>query len=75
MVPVLGREVVEGQQRIAILDQAGHRLGIFGAILVSERRYCRFGRRTVWLLSCTEIWVLPHFDIGGEFDPAQMIEE
>ena len=43
MVPVLGREVVEGQQCAAILDQAGHRLGVFGAILFSERRDCRFG--------------------------------
>src|SRR5262245_8803071 len=31
MLPMLGREVVEGEQRIAILDQALDRLLVFGA--------------------------------------------
>lgn len=31
MLPVLGREVVEGEQRIAILDQALDRLVVFDA--------------------------------------------
>ncbi len=31
MLPVLGREVVEGQQRVAILGQAFHRLVVFDA--------------------------------------------
>jgi hypothetical protein len=31
MLPVLGREIVEGEQRLAILDQAFHRLVLFDA--------------------------------------------
>ena len=31
MLPVLGREVVEGEQRVAILDQALDRLVVFDA--------------------------------------------
>ena len=28
--PLLGREVVEGEQAVAVLDQAVHRLGVLG---------------------------------------------
>src|SRR5712672_3711994 len=51
MVPVLGREVEEGEQSFPILGQAGDRLVVFGAVLVGEhidgRLGCRAGRRTV----------------------------
>src|SRR3954468_10620100 len=35
--PVLGREVVESQQRLAVLGQAGDRLVVFGSILLGKR--------------------------------------
>src|SRR5512132_2859536 len=38
VIPVLGREVVEGQQRVSVLDQAGGRLLVFGPILLGKRR-------------------------------------
>src|SRR5437899_11153830 len=51
MVPVLGREVEEGEQSFSILGQAGDRLVVLGAVLVGEhingRFGCRAGRRTV----------------------------
>jgi hypothetical protein len=34
--PVLGREVVEGEQRLEVVDDLGDRLGPLGAELVSE---------------------------------------
>jgi hypothetical protein len=37
MLPVLGREVVEGEQRIAIPDQASDRLVVFDAPGLDER--------------------------------------
>src|SRR5262245_16019666 len=43
MFPVLGREVVEGEQRLAVLDQALDRLVVFGAPGLDqgvERRTC-----------------------------------
>ena len=36
MVPVLGREVEEGEQSFPVLGQAGDRLVVFGAVLVGE---------------------------------------
>jgi hypothetical protein len=36
MLPVLGREVVEGEQRVAILDQALDRLVVFDASGLDE---------------------------------------
>ena len=36
VVPVLGREVVEGQQRVLVLGQAGDRLLVLGPILLSN---------------------------------------
>src|SRR3954454_13451496 len=36
MVPVLGREVVEGEQRVAVLGQAGDRLLVFGPVLLGK---------------------------------------
>src|ERR687893_252175 len=36
MVPVLGWEVVEGQQRVAVLEQAGDRLLVLGRVLLGE---------------------------------------
>jgi hypothetical protein len=36
MVPVLGGEVEEGEQRFPILRQAGDRLVVLGAVFVGE---------------------------------------
>ncbi len=33
VLPVLGREVVEGEQHVAVLGQAGHRFVVLGAVL------------------------------------------
>ena len=40
MIPMLGREIEEGQQRIAIPGQAGHGLFVFGAVFVFEPVQC-----------------------------------
>src|SRR6266478_3840733 len=51
MVPVLGREVEEGEQSFPVLGQAGDCLVVLGAVLIGEhidgRLGCRAGRRTV----------------------------
>ena len=50
MVPVLGWEVVEGEQRIAVLEQAGDRLLVLGRVLLGEggdRRLSQ-GCSTLW---------------------------
>ncbi len=36
MLPVLGRKVVEGEQHVAVLGQAGHRLVVLGAVGLQE---------------------------------------
>ena len=46
-ISVLGREVVEGQQRVLVLGQAGDRLFVLGAILLGERRDGCLRRRPV----------------------------
>src|SRR5918998_6963925 len=47
MVPVLGWEVVEGQQRVAVLEQAGDRLLVLGRVLLGEGGDRRLGSGTV----------------------------
>ena len=47
VVPVLGREVVERQQRVPVLGQAGDRLLVLGPILLGERRDGCLRRRPV----------------------------
>lgn len=47
MIPVLGREVVEGQQRVAILGQAFDRAAVLGAVFLGEGIDRRFGGRAV----------------------------
>src|SRR5215831_5535456 len=65
MVPVLGREVEEGEQSFPVLGQAGDRLVVFGAVLVGEHINgslgCRTGRRTVNFTK-----VCPHVDLDRE---------
>src|SRR6185312_15943935 len=46
MVPVLGWEVEEGEQRFAILRQASDRLVVLGAVFVGEHVDRGLGRRT-----------------------------
>ena len=36
VVPVLGREIVEGKQGLGVLGQAGHRAGIFDTVFFLE---------------------------------------
>src|SRR2546423_1413559 len=68
MVPVLGREVEEGEQSFAVLRQAGDRLVVPGAVLVGEhingRLGCRAGRRTV---NFTKIGLHVDLDREGNF--------
>lgn len=47
MVPMLGREIVEGQQRVAVFDQAGNRLVAFRALFLDERGNRRLCRRAI----------------------------
>ena len=65
MIPVPGGEVEEGEQRIAILRQAGDRLLVLGAVFVGEhidrRLGCRAGRRAVNLAN-----VGLHVDLNQE---------
>ena len=44
MVPVLGREVEEGEKSFSIFRQAGDRLVVLGAVFVGEHVDCRLGR-------------------------------
>src|SRR5437870_13126754 len=68
MVPVLGREVEEGEQSFPVLGQAGDRLVVLGAVLVGEhingRLGCRAGRRTV---NFTKVCLHVDLDREGNF--------
>src|ERR1700726_581928 len=68
MVPVLGREVEEGEQSFPVLGQAGDRLVVLGAVLVGEhidgRVGCRAGRRTV---NFTKVGLHVDLDREGNF--------
>ena len=44
---MLGRKVVEGEQRVAVLGQAGDRLLVFGPIFLGEYGDSRLRRGTV----------------------------
>src|ERR1700722_2588025 len=67
MVPVLGREVEEGEQSVPVLDQAGGRLLVLGAVFIGEhidrRLDGRAGRRSVNLSK-----VCFHVDLDRESD-------
>ena len=43
VIPVLGGEIVEGEQRVAVLGQALHRLGVLGRVLL--HKYVQGGLR------------------------------
>src|SRR5215207_3317770 len=47
MIPVLGRQIVEGQQRCLVFDQAFARLGIAGGILLGKHGDGLLGGRPV----------------------------
>src|SRR3981189_2828181 len=68
MVPVLGREIEEGEQSFPVLRQAGDRLVVLGAVLVGEhingRLGCRAGRRTV---NFTKVCLHVDLDREGNF--------
>ena len=68
MVPVLGREVEEGEQSFPVLRQTSHRLVVLGAIFVREHvdRHlgCCAGRHAVNL---TEVGLHVDLDREGNF--------
>src|SRR5579863_8817069 len=72
MVPVLGREVEEGEQSFPILRQANNRLVVLGAVFFGEhvdrRLGCRAGRRTVNLTK-----VCLHVDLDREGNLVQHV--
>jgi hypothetical protein len=45
---MLGGKVEEGEQRLAVFGQAGHRLVIIGPVLLGEGVDGRFGFRPSW---------------------------
>lgn len=51
MVPMLGREVEEGPERLAVLDETFDGLGIFGAVLLLEDRDGELGARPIRRIS------------------------
>src|SRR4249920_2118562 len=72
MVPVLGREVEEGEQSFSIFRQAGNRLIVLGAVFVDEHVDRRLGccavRRAVDLTK-----VCLHVDLDREGDLVQHV--
>src|SRR5215831_6721085 len=72
MVPVLGGEVEEGEQRFPIFGQAGDCLVVLGAVFVGEhvdrRLGRRAGRRAVYLAK-----VGLHIDLNREGDLVQHV--
>jgi hypothetical protein len=48
VIPMLSRKVVEGQQCVAIIDQAFDRPTVFGAVFLGKDVDRRFGGRPVW---------------------------
>src|ERR1700752_5420188 len=72
MVPVLSGEVKEGEQSIPILDQAGDRLVVLGAVFVGEQvdrgLGGRAGRRAVNL---SKIYL--HIDLDPEGDLVEYV--
>ncbi|MGY4286310.1 hypothetical protein ACVWXO_005530 [Bradyrhizobium sp. LM2.7] len=47
VIPMLGREVIEGQQRVAVLGEAFDRSAVLGAVFLGEGADRRFGGRPV----------------------------
>src|SRR5436190_20824036 len=72
MIPVLGREVEEGEQSFPVLRQAGDRLVVLSTVFVGEHvdRHigCRAGRCAVNLTK-----VRLHVELDREGDPVQYI--
>src|SRR5450432_778462 len=67
MIPVLGREVEEGEQSLPVLCQAGDRLVVLGAVFVGEHvdgsLSGRAGRRSINLAK-----ICLHVDLDREGD-------
>src|SRR5271169_2324841 len=72
MVPVLGREVEEGEQSFSVLRQTGDGLVVLGAVFVGEhvdrRLGCCAGRRAVNL---PKVWL--HVDLDREGNLVQHV--
>src|SRR5260221_69699 len=72
MVPVLGGEVEEGEQRFPILRQAGDRLVVLGAVFVGEHVDRRLGRRA-GRRAVNRAKVGLHIDLNREGDLVQHV--
>ncbi len=57
MVPVLGWEVVDGEQRVVLLEQVGDGLVAFGGIFLGENCNRRFrGVKSLPIVALAHIW-------------------
>src|ERR1700722_17523649 len=72
MVPVLGGEVEEGEQRFPVLGQTGDRLVVLGVIFVSEHIDRYLGRRAGWrAVNLAKVDL--HVDLDREGDLVQYV--
>src|SRR3974390_1530126 len=72
MVPVLGGEVEEGEQRFPVLSQTGDRLVVLGVVFVSEHVDCCLGRRAGWrAVNLAKVDL--HVDLDREGDLVQYV--
>src|ERR1700751_640829 len=72
MVPVLGGEVEEGEQRFAVLGKTGDRLVVLGVVFVSEHVDRSLGRRAGWrAVNLAKVDL--HVDLDREGDLVQYV--
>src|SRR6516165_8192678 len=72
MIPVLGGEVEEGEQRFPVLREAGNGLIILGVVFVSEHIDRYLGRRAGWrAVDLAKVDL--HVDLDREGDLVQYV--
>src|SRR6516164_11486971 len=72
VVPMLGRKVEEGEQGLAVLRQAGHRLVVLGTVFVGEGVDSRFSFRAGWrAVDLAQVGL--HVDLDRESDLVQHV--
>ena len=72
MVPVLGGEVEEGEQRFPVLGQTGDRLVVLGIVFISEHVDRCLGRRAGWrAVNLAKVDL--HVDLDREGDLVQYV--
>src|ERR1700735_2703678 len=72
MVPVLGGEVEEGEQRFPVLGQPGDRLVVLGIVFISEHVDRCLGRRAGWrAVNLAKVDL--HVDLDREGDLVQYV--